>query len=114
VGDHPIGTGIYAIDERTYTTGTGPSGEPVLTVSLDDGSTLPLVDGVEEFNVQYLLTPCDASGCAETVDEPANDTQWRQVREVAISATVRSHKMDRNGHFLRESGSIHVKPRNLL
>jgi prepilin-type N-terminal cleavage/methylation domain-containing protein len=110
-GAHPAGTGIYAVDERVYTVETGSSGRPVLTVSIDGGSSVPLVDGVEEFNVQYRKDPCPP--CDE-VDEPADDTEWRQVREVVITATVRSHKEDRDGELTREGGYVHVKPRNLL
>lgn len=110
----PANAGIYAVDERVYEIGTLASGRPALLVSIDGGSWEPLVEGVEEFNVEYLLEPCDATGCAATVDEPADDDEWEQVREVAITATVRSHKEDKNGEFLRESGYIRVKPRNLL
>lgn len=113
-GAHPVGTGIYAIDERIYAIDASSPNRPMLTVSIDGESPQPLVEGVEEFNVQYLLAPCDASGCAAVTDEPANDDEWRQVREVAISATVRSHKEDKQGQFLRESGYSHVKPRNLI
>jgi prepilin-type N-terminal cleavage/methylation domain-containing protein len=114
IGDHPVGTGIYGIDERVYTIDASNPDRPMLTVSIDGQSPRPLVEGVEEFNVQYLLAPCDASGCATVTDEPASDDEWRQVREVAISATVRSRKKDKRGQFLRESGYIHVKPRNLI
>lgn len=114
IGAHPVGTGIYSIDERTYEIDASNPDRPMLTVSIDGGAPQPLVEGVEEFNVQYLLAPCDASGCATATDEPANDDEWRQVREVAIAATVRSHKEDKQGQFLRESGYVHVKPRNLI
>lgn len=114
IGNHPEGTGIYAVDERRYEVETLSSGQLALTMSVDGGDSQPLVEGVEEFNVQYLLAPCDASGCASAVDEPGDDDEWRQVRTVAITATVRSHREDKNGQFLRESGYVHVKPRNLL
>ncbi|MCS6926143.1 MAG: PilW family protein [Candidatus Binatia bacterium] len=114
IGDHPVGTGIYAVDERTYEVDISNPARPVLMVRIDGGAPQPLVEGVEQFDVRYLLAPCDASGCATTTDEPADDDEWRQVREVAITATVRSHKQDRQGRFLRESGYVHVKPRNLI
>jgi hypothetical protein len=112
-GDFPAGTGVYAIDERTYEVDT--SGErPILTVAIDGGSPYPLVDGVEEFNVQYLLAPCTDAGCAESVDEPADSDEWELVRVISIAATVRSSKQDRDGEYSHEHGQIEVKPRNLL
>lgn len=112
-GDFPAGTGVYAIDERSYAVDT--SGEsPMLTVAIDGGSAYPLVNGVEKFSVQYLLGPCDGSGCTDTVDEPANADEWELVQEIVLSATVRSSKEDREGEHLSESGDITIKPRNLL
>jgi Tfp pilus assembly protein PilW len=112
-GDYPAGSGVYAVDERTYAVDTSGA-RPMLTVSIDGGSPYPLVDGVEKFNVQYLLGPCDGSGCADTVDEPADSDQWELVQELVLSATVRSSKEDRDGEYSWESGEITVKPRNLL
>jgi len=112
-GNFPAGTGIYAIDERTYAVdNSGDS--PMLTVSIDGGSPYPLVDGVEKFNVQYLLGPCDESGCADTVNEPADSDEWELVQELALSATVQSAKANRDGEHSQESGELIVKPRNLL
>lgn len=108
---HPVGSGIYAVDERRYAIGT-INGRQALTVEIDqDGVVQPLVDGVEELNVQYFLEPCPP---CDLVDQPANDTEWRQVREVSIAATVRSHKENQDGEFAYESGQVNVKPRNLL
>ncbi len=108
--DHPLGTGIYALDERVYAVDPSTYGRPVLTVAMNGGSPQPLVDGVEAFNIQYLLAPCPP---CTPVDLPADATEWRQVREVSISATVRSYKAGGDGQFLYESGQFNVKPRNL-
>jgi hypothetical protein len=121
--NHPVGTGIYGIDERIYSVGTITSGgvdAPVLMVSIDGGDDIPLVFGVEKFDVKYLIGPCadgpetDAMGCTETKDEPADDSEWRQVEEVYIDATVRSEKKNEYGQYTSENGHINVKPRNLL
>ncbi len=109
--DHPLGSGVYGVDMRTYTVDAVNYNAPVLTVAIDGGSPQPLVDGVEEFNVQYRLEPCPP---CHAVDEPADDTEWRQVREVSLAATVRSRKMDKEGEFARDSGEVTIKPRNLL
>lgn len=109
--DHPPGAGVYGVDVRTYTVDAINYDHPVLTVAIDAGSPQPLVDGVEKFDVQYRLVPCPP---CHPVDEPADDTEWRQVREVSLAATVRSRKADKEGEFARESGEVTVKPRNLL
>lgn len=111
--DHPAGSGIYAVEERTYEIET-LNERPVLTVAMDGGSAQPLVDGVEKFNIRYLLAPCTLSGCAESVDLPADNAEWAQVRQVEIAAEVSSRKERRDGQLTVESGEIVVKPRNLL
>lgn len=110
--NYPLNSGIYGVDERVYAIDTS-SGRPVLTMSIDGGEPFPLVEGVDVFNVQYLLAPCNPD-CADTVDLPENNTEWRLVREVLIDATVRSRKKRRDGQYDSESGQVIVKPRNLL
>jgi len=123
----PKGAGVYAIEERIYTVDNATFGHPVLTVAIDGGSSQPLVDWVEEFDVRYYLGPCtlDGSGtlsCASTVSLPADISGWYSVDAVGIKATVRSHKADRNGNILRETTGetgqpgeyVTVKLRNFL
>lgn len=112
-GSHPAGSGIFAVEERTYEIQT-LNERPVLTVAMDGGSAQPLVDGVEKFNIRYLLAPCTLSGCAESVDLPADNAEWAQVRQVEIAAEVSSRKERRDGQLTVESGEGTVKPRNLL
>jgi len=118
---YDVGTGVFALEERTYAIDTSTYDRPVLTVALNGGTPQPLVDGVEEFNVRYLLAPCDPD-CAATIDLPADTAQWWLVAEVAIKATVRSRHVNREGEFVyartgeegTESEYIIVKPRNFL
>jgi hypothetical protein len=112
-GTHPTGSGIYAVDERVYELGT-VSGRQALTVALDGSSAYPLIDGVEAFNLEYHLGPCNPAGCASIVDLPADAAEWRLVRMIAVSATVKSHKEDQNGQFVYEAGEISVRTRNFL
>ena len=111
VADHPVGTGIYAVDERVYEIDTASYGRPVLTVSIDGGSAQPFVDGVEAFDVAYVLDPCPP---CDTVGLPVDATEWRLVREIAIEAAVRSRTVGDDGEYVHESGEFRVKPRNLL
>jgi hypothetical protein len=109
--DHPAGTGIYAVDERVYAIDPSSYEAPTLTLSMDGGAFEPFVDGVEEFDVQFLLAPCPP---CDPVDLPQDATEWRNVRELLITATVRSRKPGQDGNFLYASGDFRVKPRNLL
>ncbi len=116
-----VGVGVYALEERTYAVDTSTYERPVLTVAINGGMPQPLVDGVEEFNVRYLLAPCDPD-CAATVDLPADTAQWLLVSEVEIKATVRSRHPNRDGEVVyartgeegTESEYMIVKPRNFL
>lgn len=118
---HPAGTGIYAVDERTYAVDTSTYGRPMLTVAMNGGEPQPLIDGVELFNVMYRLGPCEPT-CASEVDLPADDNAWQLVQEVLIKASVRAHKPDKQGTFAvattGKTGQVgeylSIKPRNLL
>ncbi len=108
--DYLPGSGVYAVEERTYAIdATGPA--PVLTVAIDGGDPQPLARGISGFNVRYHLEPC--SPCT-VVDQPADNTEWRAVREleITVSASTRSPLQTGAVHVVEES--TNVKPRNLL
>ena len=123
----PTGAGVYAIEERTYTIGT-VNGLPTLMVAIDDGTSWPLVLGVETFDVQYYLGPCTLNSngtlnCASAIPAPAPGApEWNQVHAVGVRAGVRSHKADKHGVIHRVttdqagavSGYVMIKPRNFL
>ncbi len=115
IGDFPTGTGVYAIDERMYQVEV-INGRNVLTMQIDGGSSYPLVDGVQQFNVQYWLeSTTDPSQVDPTpVDLPQDDVEWARVRRLTISAQVEEQKKRRDGQVVMEGGAIDVKPRNLL
>lgn len=112
IRNYPRDSGIYGVDERDYEI-EETNDRPILTMAIDGGEPFPLVEGVEKFNVQYLLAPCNPD-CANTVDLPTDSAQWRLVREVLIDATVSTRKSRRDGRVDQESGQITVKPRNFL
>jgi Tfp pilus assembly protein PilW len=123
----PVGAGVYAIEERTYSVAT-ISGQPILTMSIDNGTAWPLVHGVEVFDVLYYLGPCslNADGtlnCANAVPAPAPGApEWNLVKAVGLRAGVRSQRADKHGvvHQVTTdqagavNGYVMVKPRNLL
>jgi prepilin-type N-terminal cleavage/methylation domain-containing protein len=109
--NYAVASGVYGVEERVYAIDASGS-RPVLTVAIDGGSAWPLVDGVQKFDVQYLLGPC-APTCASTVNLPASAAQWSQVREVFIDAQVISPQKQKDGQYAYDSGQVTVKPRNL-
>jgi len=119
--NYAVGTGVFALEERTYAVDAESYGRPVLTVSIDAGEPQPLVDGVEEFDVQYHLGPCNPE-CESTVALPESAAEWLLVTEIGIKATVRSRHVDRSGELVYattgeeggESEYLNIKPRNFL
>ena len=114
-GDHPIGAGVYAVDERVYSV-IGDT----LTLSIDNSTPYPLVDGVLEFEIEYYSAPCDTlcglpSCCVgPTPLVPATDSDWREVRELTIATKVKSQTKNKDGSYPEEEGEVNVKPRNLI
>jgi len=119
---YPINTTVYAIDERTYAIDNSNPARPKLTVSIDQGTPQPLVDGAELFDVRYLLAPCSPNCTGPNASPPSTDANWRLVREVEIKAIVNSYKKNRQGVTVKaatgtsgqEGEYISIKPRNLL
>jgi Tfp pilus assembly protein PilW len=112
-GSHPSGSGIYAVEERTYAVQT-INGRQMLTLSIEDNPAQPFVDDVVQFDVQYHLAPCDESGCTSVVNLPADDAQWHLVRILTVAAAVQSHAVNRNGQHVLEASQVEIKPRNFL
>ena len=112
-GAHPIGSGIYAVEERTYAAKT-IGGRQMLTLAVEDNPAQPFVDDVVQFDVQYHLAPCDEDGCASLSDLPVDAAEWHLVRFLTIHAAVRSHTVDRDGQYILESSHVDIKPRNFL
>ncbi len=99
---------VYAMQEHIYrVNATIDSRGPVLTSQRDRGAEEIFADGVTELNVRYRKI--DDS----LVDLPANDAEWRLVKEVLLSVTARSLAPLPGGGFHRETASLTVKPRNL-
>jgi hypothetical protein len=107
---YPVGAGVFGVEERTYEVDTS-SGSPILTLAIDGREPQPLVDGVERFDVRYLLAPCPP--CA-AVNEPASETEWYLVREVRVDVGILSRVPRRDGTPVRLSGATTIRPRNLL
>lgn len=111
---YPINSSVYAVDERTYAIDTSNSALPVLTVASNGNPPMPFAYGIENLTIKYLLARNCASGCDIIDAPPPADDQWRIVNEILITATARSRTLARNGQYIRVTGRISAKPRNLL
>lgn len=117
------GGGVYPFDERKYAIDASDPEHPLLTVSINGNSAVPLIEGVDVFNVKYRLAPCEPVCSAET-NLPASQAEWRLVRDVGIKATIKSYKKNKNGNYeyvttgnggaAGDEEYVTVKPRNFL
>lgn len=108
--NYAANSGVYAVEERVYRVTTF-GGAPTLTVAIDGRPPEPMVRGITAFDLQYKMAPCPP---CEPVDVPANDNQWRVVREIDIALTARSNRPGRDGAYVTVDNRASVKPRNLL
>ena len=112
---YPIGSGIYAIDERTYAVDTvSVPNVPELTLVINRGAPEPFAAGVRDLQIQYVLNrncpPCDV------VNAPAaNDTAtWRLVNSVNLTTSVQTIGTVRAEDAVTMTQTVSAKPRNLL
>ena len=110
--DYPVGTGVYAIDERTYAVDKSNPSLPVLTLTVNRALPEAFAAGVADFQIDYVLDrhcpTCDR------VPLPANTAEWRLVNEVALSATVQTVGGVQPQDQAMLVVSSMAKPRNLL
>jgi hypothetical protein len=82
---YPAGSGIYAIDERTYALDVGAD-PPLLMLTINRAAPQAFAAGMPDLEVRYVLdrncTPCDR------VDLPADAAEWWLVNAVEVTATV--------------------------
>jgi prepilin-type N-terminal cleavage/methylation domain-containing protein len=113
--DYPIGSGLYAIDERTYAVDTTSVPTiPQLTLVINRGAPEPFAAGVQDLQIRYVLNrncpPCDV------VDAPlpADTVTWRLVNSVNLTATVQTIGTVRAEDAVTMVQTSSAKPRNLL
>jgi hypothetical protein len=109
--DYPVGSGLYAVDERTYAVdATPPASRLMLTV--DQGAPQAFAAGVTDLQVRYELErncpPCDV------VDLPPDDATWRLVNQVLVTPTVTTVGAARAEDQVSLAETSLAKPRNLL
>jgi prepilin-type N-terminal cleavage/methylation domain-containing protein len=109
---YTAGSGVYAIDERTYTLDKSNPAVPVLTLSVNRGPAQAFAAGVSDLQVRYVLN----QGCptCTTVDLPTGAAQWQLVNSVVLTATVQTVGGVRPEDAATLVASSTAKPRNLL
>jgi Tfp pilus assembly protein PilW len=109
--DYPVGTGLFAVDERVYQVDASGS-TPRLTLSVDRAAPENFAAGLRDFQVRYVLQqncpPCDV------VDLPADDATWRLVNEVIVTARAETVNAVRPEDQVTVVETSRAKPRNLL
>src|SRR6185436_13949531 len=109
-----VGSGVYALQERTYSIDTvtyAPT--PTLVRSINGQAAVPIAAGIESLVIQYRLN----QGCPNCTlrDVPANNPEWNQVSEVVLTIRAQSPKKLTGRDFYREGPTkVSVQPRNLL
>ncbi len=113
--DYPVGSGVYAVDERRYYIShwNAPWGDtPELMLQVGNQEPQSFAVGIEELRIEYQLRK-DCPACA-VVTLPADDAEWQLVEQVFLTVTARSDKKNQHGQYYRRTLNAGVKPRNLL
>jgi hypothetical protein len=108
---YPIGSGVYAIDERTYTLDKSNPDVPVLTLQINRDAPQAFAAGVSDLQVRYVLNE-NCPTCT-TLDLPTG-SDWQLVNSVAVTATVQTVGGVRPEDEATIVASSTAKPRNLL
>ncbi len=110
--DYPVGSGVFAVDERTYSLETVGPGPARLMLDVSGEGTTPFALGVTGLQVRYILErgcpPCDV------VDLPASAEEWWLVNQVAVTLTAETVNPIRPEDAYSETRTVIGKPRNLL
>lgn len=107
------GSGVYAVDERSYAIDTSNAALPVLTLAINGATAMAFSDGIENLQVQYQLARNCTPTC-DVVDLPADDSEFALVNQIYLTLSARSRTVQRNGQYFRISRTVAAKPRNLL
>jgi prepilin-type N-terminal cleavage/methylation domain-containing protein len=110
--DYPLGAGVYAVDERTYTIDLSDPEVPRLMLTINRAEPAAFAAGMNDLQVSYVIDqncpPCD------TIDLPPDTATWRLVNDVELTATLRSVGGVQPQDEVTLVRNSRAKPRNLL
>lgn len=108
----PTGSGVYALDERSYAIDAADPDLPVLSLTVNRGLPQAFAAGVSDLQIEYVLDrncpPCDQ------VPLPVDTAEWRLVNSVALTGTVETVGSERPDDQATYVATSVAKPRNLL
>jgi prepilin-type N-terminal cleavage/methylation domain-containing protein len=111
---YPKGSGVYAVDERTYAIDRSISNTPRLMLTINRGTPMAFAAGITDLQIQYVLNqncpPCDV------VNAPAvgATATWLLVNDVLLTASAQTAGTIRPEDVATLTESSRAKPRNLL
>ena len=108
---YTTGSGVYAIDERTYALDRSNPAVPVLTLTVNREAAQAFAAGVSDLQVRYVLNQ-NCPTCT-TLDLPTG-SDWQLVNSVIVTATVQTVGGVRPEDAATIVASSTAKPRNLL
>ncbi|HXJ34864.1 MAG TPA: hypothetical protein VMS22_12595 [Candidatus Eisenbacteria bacterium] len=109
--DYPVGSGLFAVDERVYRIDTTVT-PPQLLLTVNRAAPEAFAAGIPDLQFRYVLQqncpPCDV------VDLPPDDPTWRLVNEVLVTARASTVGATRSEDQVSLTETSRSKPRNLL
>jgi hypothetical protein len=110
---YPVGSGVYAIDERIYSVDTAVD-PPVLQVQVNRAAAQTFAAGISDLQFVYVMSsncpPCDMV----TLNPMLTAAEWWQVNEVIVTATAETISAPQAGTPFQMTQVSRGKPRNLL
>lgn len=110
--NHIAGSGVWALEQRTYSVGT-TNGQPALFRQINTQAATPIALGITALDIRYRQN-VNCPSCTE-VDLPADNPAWNQVTEVLVTVSAQaSATMIGSTARLTQSATVAVQPRNVI
>jgi hypothetical protein len=110
---YPVGSGVYAVDERVYSVDDSVD-PPVLRIQVNRAAEQNFAAGISDLQFVYVLDdncpPCDMV----TLDPMLTTAQWWLVNEIIVTATAETIDAAQAGTPFQLTQVSRGKPRNLL
>ena len=109
---YPVGSGVYALDQRIYQLDKTDPANPIMTITINANAPQQFAAGIQDLQFVYTLArncpPCD------TTNLPPDMATWRLVNDVMITATAKTVGAVRAEDQQLLTENTRSKPRNLL